>query len=204
MRLSVWDIPHVSLSSTVVLCKIDASTLHYMFYLPVVMTNNATPTYMVSPTFHAQSWARFLVHDAWNIYADPRLLRWTPSGPWDLVFIVSLYLLFVLYWGPKFMKRREPYDLKKVIQYYNIANIVLCSIYSLAGFYVTRLTYDCWGQCCKLLCNHINTLSIIRRVRQADTHLSDAVWRSRLHVPESVRPTGHRVLCFAQEVQSGK
>jgi len=46
------------------------------------------------------------------------------GSPWPSLTIVSLYLLFVLKLGRKFMENRKPYDLRRVIRAYNIMQIV--------------------------------------------------------------------------------
>ncbi|EDW96738.1 uncharacterized protein Dyak_GE25994 [Drosophila yakuba] len=46
------------------------------------------------------------------------------GSPWPSLTIVSIYLLFVLKVGRKFMENRKPYDLRGVIRAYNIMQIV--------------------------------------------------------------------------------
>ena len=88
---------------------------------------------------------QFWWRDVWNIYADPRTLPYIKGGPWDLVTIVGIYLGWVLYFGPKFMAYRKPYQLNNVLRYYNLINIIINTVYCSVAFYYTRFTYDCWG-----------------------------------------------------------
>lgn len=46
------------------------------------------------------------------------------DGPGWVVGVVSLYLLIVLYAGPRFMQNREPCKLTTAIKAYNIINIL--------------------------------------------------------------------------------
>lgn len=46
------------------------------------------------------------------------------GSPFPVLIILVSYLLIVLLLGPKFMKNRQPYDLKTVIFYYNIFQII--------------------------------------------------------------------------------
>lgn len=39
---------------------------------------------------------------------------------------VVVYLYFVLYLGPKFMKNRKPFNLLPIIRVYNIIQLVAC------------------------------------------------------------------------------
>lgn len=45
-------------------------------------------------------------------------------GPWRLLSMVGLYLLFVLRIGPQIMQRKQPFDLRRVVRIYNFFNIV--------------------------------------------------------------------------------
>ena len=67
----------------------------------------------------------------WNSIADPETRDILTGGPKWMIAIISAYLLFIFKIGPDFMKSRPAYDLKLVIQVYNIINI------SLNVFYVT-------------------------------------------------------------------
>ncbi|XP_055305050.1 elongation of very long chain fatty acids protein 7-like isoform X2 [Sitodiplosis mosellana] len=51
-----------------------------------------------------------------------------------IITIVTLYLLFVLKWGPKFMEKRKPFNIERILLFYNVFQ-VLCN-FSIV-FYVT-------------------------------------------------------------------
>lgn len=48
---------------------------------------------------------------------------WLFSSPVYVTVILTTYMSFVLYWGPKFMKDREPFNLKYVIIIYNLIQV---------------------------------------------------------------------------------
>ncbi|XP_043581823.1 elongation of very long chain fatty acids protein 1-like [Bombus pyrosoma] len=61
---------------------------------------------------------RYIMEDA----ADSRVADWFLMGsPFPLLGIIFLYLLFVLRFGPLFMKNRKPYNLNKFMICYNIS-----------------------------------------------------------------------------------
>ncbi|KAG4073273.1 hypothetical protein HA402_008619 [Bradysia odoriphaga] len=51
--------------------------------------------------------------DSWTLYSDPLAVA----------LILVVYLAFVLYLGPKFMKKREPFNLKIVLILYNAVKV---------------------------------------------------------------------------------
>ncbi|CAN8027094.1 unnamed protein product [Ixodes persulcatus] len=70
---------------------------------------------------------------------DPRTKDWVMVKYPSIVFwSISLYLYFVKVWGPRHMKGREPYNLRKVILFYNS-----CMVVGSAAFLykILRLTY---------------------------------------------------------------
>ncbi|KAK2580403.1 hypothetical protein KPH14_006154 [Odynerus spinipes] len=65
---------------------------------------------------------KYIVEDL----SDPRTKDWFLVGsPWVVLGIIAFYLRFVYVLGPKFMERRQPYNLKKVLVIYNIMQIVI-------------------------------------------------------------------------------
>lgn len=58
-------------------------------------------------------------------FSDPRTKDWVLIGSvYQLPLIIIIYL-FILYWGPRFMKNRLPYSLKIFIKIYNICQIIV-------------------------------------------------------------------------------
>lgn len=60
-----------------------------------------------------------------------------------LFCIFAGYLWIVLLAGPKFMKNREAFNITKVVQFYNICQVIVCSIYvirsQMIGFTMNHL-----------------------------------------------------------------
>lgn len=63
-----------------------------------------------------------------DVLPDPRLRDYLfMSNPFPMFVILGCYLMFVLKWGPKFMKNRKPYDLNRIMIAYNIIQIIACA-----------------------------------------------------------------------------
>ncbi|XP_071952654.1 very long chain fatty acid elongase 4-like [Antedon mediterranea] len=70
--------------------------------------------------------------------ADDRVEDWLlMATPWPAMAFIITYLLFV-WLGPKFMKNREPYNLKSTLLVYNFMLVIL-SIYMFKEFLITSL-----------------------------------------------------------------
>lgn len=66
--------------------------------------------------------------DVWNFLflelADPRTNDWfLIKSPVPIFSIVALYLYFVLFWGPHYMRDRKPFKLEKTLIVYNFIQI---------------------------------------------------------------------------------
>jgi len=74
--------------------------------------------------------------------SDPRVRDMLfMSSPFAMFGILAIYLLFILKWGPNYMKNREPYNLNKIIIVYNILQIVACARLVVQGLqYVYKFT----------------------------------------------------------------
>lgn len=90
----------------------------------------------------------YIADGFWREIGDQRVHSNYPlmsGGPIPILLIVSAYLYFVRVLGPKYMKTREPYDLKWTIRIYNIA----MSLVNLYAFYrvsvVTRYGLNYFG-----------------------------------------------------------
>lgn len=51
------------------------------------------------------------------------------SSPAALALIFTIYLMFVLKIGPRFMSTRKPFDLTNFTRIYNLAQVFICSYY---------------------------------------------------------------------------
>ncbi|XP_031826919.1 very long chain fatty acid elongase 7 [Nomia melanderi] len=60
--------------------------------------------------------------------SDPRTGNYLfMSSPWTTLAIVGFYLYFVRDLGPTIMMKREPFKLEKVMQLYNVTQIIICA-----------------------------------------------------------------------------
>ncbi|KPJ10437.1 Elongation of very long chain fatty acids protein 7 [Papilio machaon] len=61
--------------------------------------------------------------------ADPRVSEWPlMTSPWPLVFIIASYLTLIKLILPVYMRKHAPYELKTIIKWYNIVQIVANAI----------------------------------------------------------------------------
>ncbi|CAH2074983.1 unnamed protein product, partial [Iphiclides podalirius] len=83
--------------------------------------------------------------------ADERTKKLFLAGrPLPLVVLLGFYLMFVLKWGPLWMKKRAPFNLEKVIMLYNAAQVVSCAYTFVNGL---RLG---WGWHYKWVCEPVD------------------------------------------------
>lgn len=62
-------------------------------------------------------------------FSDPRTKFWfLASNPGPLFLIIAAYLVFCLYAGPRYMKNRNPFQLKNAIIVYNAIQVVLSAV----------------------------------------------------------------------------
>ncbi|XP_052743871.1 elongation of very long chain fatty acids protein-like isoform X1 [Bicyclus anynana] len=63
-----------------------------------------------------------------NFLPDPRVSDWVlMTSPWPLVSIIASYLMAIKLLK-RFMRDRRPYDLRTIIKWYNVLQIVSCAI----------------------------------------------------------------------------
>lgn len=93
------------------------------------------------------SYFNYIAYDFWDEYGDDYGQGYglVDGGPWTICAIVSVYLLFVKVIGPRFMRNREPYDLKNALFYFNLFHILGNGLCSVPALVITRGTYDCWS-----------------------------------------------------------
>lgn len=110
------------------------------------LSSNSLPHESLSSKFSSQSWYEYIESGFWEQYGDDYAQGYylVDGGPWKILSIISLYLLFVKVIGPAYMKNRPPYDLKNVLYYYNLIHIVGNGLGAITTLYITRFTYDCW------------------------------------------------------------
>ncbi|KAM0733699.1 Very long chain fatty acid elongase 7 [Formica fusca] len=58
--------------------------------------------------------------------ADPRTQDYFMiSTPWPCIALLGFYIYFIYYIGPRFMARRQPFQLNRILQIYNVSQIIL-------------------------------------------------------------------------------
>lgn len=61
-----------------------------------------------------------------------------------LLILVAVYLYFVLKWGPKFMEKRKPFNLERILIVFNVIQIVICSYIFISGFLAASSIQHNW------------------------------------------------------------
>ncbi|XP_064071147.1 very long chain fatty acid elongase 7-like [Vanessa tameamea] len=83
--------------------------------------------------------------------ADPRTKNWfLIAKPFQCIFILAVYLMFVLKWGPRFMKNRPSYNIDTIMILYNAIQVICCGYIFVAGIIAA------WGWKYKLFCEPID------------------------------------------------
>lgn len=84
-----------------------------------------------------------MIQDQYDQHNDPRVNHWPLVGNlWHVLAIIGVYLAFVLHFGPKWMARRKPFELKLVMQLYNIIQVVANGLLFLYGLTYSVLQPD--------------------------------------------------------------
>ncbi|KAL6433264.1 hypothetical protein ACFW04_006454 [Cataglyphis niger] len=70
---------------------------------------------------------------------DPRTQDYFLIGsPWPCIALLGFYIYFIYYIGPKFMAKRQPFQLDRILQIYNLSQIIINAII----FYkITRIVW---------------------------------------------------------------
>ncbi|XP_063230866.1 very long chain fatty acid elongase AAEL008004-like isoform X2 [Bacillus rossius redtenbacheri] len=85
------------------------------------------------------------------------------STPWPMLAIVGGYLYFVNSLGPTFMKKREPYNMDRIMMIYNAFQVVTC------GWMTYQIIIHAWLGQTSFFCNPIDY-----------SNASDALYITRL------------------------
>ncbi|CAG9785323.1 unnamed protein product [Diatraea saccharalis] len=99
-----------------------------------------------------------IIHKLWQGYQivfedwpDPRTKSWPlVAKPYQGLLLLGLYLMFVLKWGPKWMKDRPPFNLNKLLIAYNALQVVFCV------YLFSSAIYYAWGNQYKWLCEPVD------------------------------------------------
>ncbi|KAK9871696.1 hypothetical protein WA026_014147 [Henosepilachna vigintioctopunctata] len=88
----------------------------------------------------------FIYNQLFNDLADPRTNNWfMVRNPFPVFSIAIAYNFFVLGLGPKYMSRRKPFDLRKILILYNALQVLLSMYIFHDGFiaYLYRYSLRC-------------------------------------------------------------
>ncbi|KAG7299706.1 hypothetical protein JYU34_016704 [Plutella xylostella] len=95
-------------------------------------------------------------------WPDPRTKSWfLVAKPYQGAFILGIYLMFVFKWGPAWMKKRQPFNLDKVLIVYNAIQVVLC-----AYIFVCAIRFG-WGWDYKWICQPVDYSDTPKAIREA-------------------------------------
>ncbi|KAI1287473.1 Elongation of very long chain fatty acids protein 1 [Halotydeus destructor] len=89
----------------------------------------------------------FIFTDIWHIGADPRIIQYPlmKNGPWLVLTILAIYLIFVQFIGPKLMKNRVAFNLKPVIFGYNLLMMSINCYFFVTACVYTNFGLKTWG-----------------------------------------------------------
>ena len=70
---------------------------------------------------------KFLLYDFWDEIGDKRMKPFLLAryGPLPIMIVMFSYLAFCTIIGPRLMRHREPFNLRKIIMVYNIIMVIL-------------------------------------------------------------------------------
>lgn len=90
---------------------------------------------------------KYLYDDLWELGADTRVAEFPlmKGGPWPVVAITIGYLFFVKSLGPRLMKNRHAFDLRRLIFVYNIVMMVVNTYFFASACLYTKFGLRTWG-----------------------------------------------------------
>lgn len=94
----------------------------------------------------------FLAYDIWEAGADPRVSEFPlmKGGPWWVIAVIAGWLYFVKVSGPRLMKDRPAYDLRRLILVYNMVMMVTNAYFFISASSYTNFGLKTWG------CTNVN------------------------------------------------
>ncbi|KRG02352.1 elongation of very long chain fatty acids protein [Drosophila mojavensis] len=105
-----------------------------------------------------------LARDLYDQHKDPRVAHLPLTTNWvGVLLIIAAYLAFVLHFGPKWMAKREPFELKFVMQLYNVVQVVANSLLFVYGLYYSVLQPS-YSMSCQPVEHHNTTPQMMRLI----------------------------------------
>ncbi|XP_013134265.1 PREDICTED: elongation of very long chain fatty acids protein 7-like [Papilio polytes] len=82
---------------------------------------------------------------------DPRMKSYfLAAKPYQGLTLLTIYLMFVFKWGPKWMKNKPPYELRKTLMIYNIIQVIACAAVFITGIKIA------WGWKYRWICEPVD------------------------------------------------
>uniref|UniRef100_A0A146MGW9 Elongation of very long chain fatty acids protein n=2 Tax=Lygus hesperus TaxID=30085 RepID=A0A146MGW9_LYGHE len=84
-------------------------------------------------------------HELLDTHGDPRMKGYPlMDTPWPTFALMVTYIFGVKYFGPKLMEKRKPFELKRVLIFYNLVEIVISIIALYEAYVVGWFTHYSW------------------------------------------------------------
>ena len=117
----------------------------------------------------SQPWTlKFLLVDFWDEIGDKRMKQFLMAryGPLPIMIIMFSYLTFCTVIGPRLMRHREPFDLRKIIMVYNIIMVIQNARNTILTIYFLNFGKDLFREDLFNLQRDVNTPLIKWEVQQ--------------------------------------
>ena len=85
-----------------------------------------------------------MIFENYEMVNDRLLAENTPMSFYTVISLIAFYLMTVLKIGPEVMAKRPPLNLTKLMNYYNLINIVANLILFVIGLKITNFGYTSW------------------------------------------------------------
>lgn len=94
------------------------------------------------------STCKYLLVDFWTNNSEPSLANFPllNCGIWHVLLLITCYLYFTFIWGPRFMKNRQPFDLRYVMIAHNLFLVLVNAgglIAALPGAHFGLIVFEC-------------------------------------------------------------
>uniref|UniRef100_A0A0A9VVC6 Elongation of very long chain fatty acids protein n=1 Tax=Lygus hesperus TaxID=30085 RepID=A0A0A9VVC6_LYGHE len=84
-------------------------------------------------------------HELLDTHGDPRMKGYPlMDTPWPTFALMVTYIFGVKYFGPKLMEKRKPFELKRVLIFYNLVEIVISIVALYEAYVVGWFTHYSW------------------------------------------------------------
>ena len=111
---------------------------------------------------------KFMLFEFWDEIGDKRTQPYILAkyGPLPIFSIMFLYLAFCTIIGPRMMRHREPFNLRKIIMVYNIIMVILNARNTFLAIYFLNFGKDLFKEDLFNLQRDVNTPLILWQIHQ--------------------------------------